>query len=77
MHILRFIVFILFAFVLIVSEFWATTEATKVIFYNQKSSVQKSQLLSTQIMSQPCPRGKMRDHRNRCRRAVIFSRKPK
>ncbi|XP_039961204.1 uncharacterized protein LOC120775206 [Bactrocera tryoni] len=76
MHI-RVIVSILFAFVLIVANFCATTEARKVIFYNQQPSVKKSQLLSTQIMSQPCPRGKMRDHRNRCRRAVIFSRKPK
>ncbi|XP_049311051.1 uncharacterized protein LOC125778281 [Bactrocera dorsalis] len=76
MHI-RVIVSIFVAFVLIVVNFCATTEARKVIFYNQQPSVQKSQLLSTQIMSQPCPRGKMRDHRNRCRRAVIFSRKQK
>ncbi|XP_018789384.1 PREDICTED: uncharacterized protein LOC108969218 [Bactrocera latifrons] len=76
MHI-RVCLSIFVAFVLIVANFCATTEATKVIFYNQQPSVRKSQLLSTQIMSQPCPRGKMRDHRNRCRRAVIFSRKHK
>ncbi|XP_054087684.1 uncharacterized protein LOC128922122 [Zeugodacus cucurbitae] len=73
----RVLIFIIFALVLIVSNFCTTTEAHKVIFYNQKPSVRKSQLLSTQIMSQPCPRGKMRDHRNRCRRAIIFSRKQK
>ncbi|XP_012155281.1 uncharacterized protein LOC105664624 [Ceratitis capitata] len=64
---------IIFGFVLIISNFFTPIEANKVIFFNQKPTVQKSQLLSTQIMSKPCPMGKMRDHRNRCRRAIIFS----
>ncbi|XP_053947824.1 uncharacterized protein LOC129239086 [Anastrepha obliqua] len=63
--------------VIILADLCTSIESRKVIFYNGQHTVQKSQLLSTQIMSKPCPVGRMRDHRNRCRRAIIFSRKPK
>ncbi|XP_017479405.1 PREDICTED: uncharacterized protein LOC108370819 [Rhagoletis zephyria] len=73
----KVILSLLFAFIVIFANLCTTIESRKVIFYNRQPTVQKSQLLSTQIMSKPCPAGKMRDHRNRCRRAIIFSRKSK
>ena len=63
----------LFLIVLLVGTLSATTEAAKVIFYS-KPSVLTSQLLITQNRLKPCPQGHLRDHRNRCRRAIIFSR---
>ncbi|TMW48512.1 hypothetical protein DOY81_006410, partial [Sarcophaga bullata] len=64
----------LFLIVLLVGTLSVTTEAAKVIFYS-KPSVLTSQLLITQNRLRPCPKpGHLRDHRNRCRRAIIFSR---
>ncbi|XP_033150240.1 uncharacterized protein LOC108607266 [Drosophila busckii] len=51
-----------------------TTEARRLIFYNKHPSTYHSQLLVSQRFRPECPVGKMRDHRGRCRRAVIFVR---
>ncbi|KAM7347879.1 uncharacterized protein ACRADG_007365 [Cochliomyia hominivorax] len=50
----------------------APSDGVKVIFYS-KPSVLTSQLLITDNRSKPCPKGHLRDHRNRCRRALTFS----
>ncbi|XP_030564697.1 uncharacterized protein LOC115765333 [Drosophila novamexicana] len=51
-----------------------TTEARHLIFYSPHSKTLTGQLLISQRVKRPCPAGKMRDHRDRCRRAVIFAR---
>lgn len=50
------------------------TEAKKVIFYSTKQKILHSQLLSMEARSAPCPKGQIRDHRKKCRRALTFSR---
>ncbi|XP_032580616.1 uncharacterized protein LOC6617491 isoform X2 [Drosophila sechellia] len=50
------------------------TEARRLIFYNPHTKPLTSQLLVSRRLTKPCPAGKMRDHRDRCRRAVIFGR---
>ncbi|XP_017094795.2 uncharacterized protein [Drosophila bipectinata] len=52
----------------------AQTESRRLIFYSPHSRPLTSQLLVSRKMPRPCPAGKMRDHRDRCRRAVIFGR---
>ncbi|EDW00536.1 uncharacterized protein LOC6565082 [Drosophila grimshawi] len=49
-------------------------EARRLIFYSPNSKTLTGQLLVSSRMKRPCPAGKMRDHRDRCRRAVIFVR---
>ncbi|XP_075155776.1 uncharacterized protein LOC142229123 [Haematobia irritans] len=49
------------------------SSATKVIFYGPPK-ILHSQLLAMQSRKAPCPKGKVRDHRNNCRRALTFSR---
>ncbi|XP_030379719.1 uncharacterized protein LOC115627965 [Scaptodrosophila lebanonensis] len=61
-------------FALIIAHHSQITEAKRLIFYNRVPKVQKGQLLVTHPLSKPCPQGKMRDHRGRCRRAIIFVR---
>lgn len=74
MHLTTIIFKSLFLVILLVGALSTTTEATRVIFYS-KPSVLTSQLLITQNRLKPCPRGHLRDHRNRCRRAIVFSRR--
>ncbi|XP_061387022.1 uncharacterized protein LOC133321967, partial [Musca vetustissima] len=50
------------------------TSAKRVIFYRKDGTVLHSQLLVMDKRKAPCPKGLLRDHRNRCRRAVTFSR---
>ncbi|KAH8298735.1 hypothetical protein KR018_007325 [Drosophila ironensis] len=52
----------------------AQTESRRLIFYSPHSRPLTSQLLVSRKLPRPCPAGKMRDHRDRCRRAVIFGR---
>lgn len=59
---------------LILAQSPRITEARKLIFFSPKSRTLTSQLLVSRKLSKPCPAGKMRDHRDRCRRAVIFGR---
>uniref|UniRef100_A0A1I8MUL2 Secreted protein n=1 Tax=Musca domestica TaxID=7370 RepID=A0A1I8MUL2_MUSDO len=51
-----------------------STSAKRVIFYRKDGTVLHSQLLAMQARKAPCPKGQLRDHRNRCRRAVVFGR---
>ncbi|XP_034482969.1 uncharacterized protein LOC117788337 [Drosophila innubila] len=59
---------------LILAQSIPTTEARRLIFYNPHSKTLTGQLLISHRVKRPCPAGKMRDHRDRCRRAVIFAR---
>ncbi|XP_026846985.1 uncharacterized protein LOC6597862 [Drosophila persimilis] len=59
---------------LILAQNDRTTEARRLIFFNPHSRTLHSQLLVSRKLPRPCPAGKMRDHRDRCRRALIFGR---
>ncbi|XP_059223026.1 uncharacterized protein LOC131996870 [Stomoxys calcitrans] len=60
--------------VLLVSALEPTpSSAAKVIFYGPPK-VLHSQLLTMVSRKAPCPKGKIRDHRNICRKALTFSR---
>lgn len=60
--------------ILLLGVLSASVESSRVIFYNKQPSVLTSQLLITHKRNGPCPKGHLRDHRNRCRRALTFSR---
>ncbi|KAH8419939.1 hypothetical protein KR009_004118 [Drosophila setifemur] len=59
---------------LVMSLILVQVESRKLIFYSPHSRTLTSQLLVSRRVARPCPAGKMRDHRDRCRRAVIFGR---
>ncbi|KAH8386613.1 hypothetical protein KR093_001596 [Drosophila rubida] len=59
---------------LLLTQCSQTTEARRLIFYNPQSKTLTGQLLISHRIKRPCPAGRMRDHRDRCRRAVIFAR---
>ncbi|KAH8416479.1 hypothetical protein KR222_005522 [Zaprionus bogoriensis] len=59
---------------LLLAQCGQPAEARRLIFYSPHSRTLTGQLLISQRMKRPCPAGKMRDHRDRCRRAVIFVR---
>lgn len=61
-------------FVLLLAQCGQPTEARRLIFFSPNSKTLTGQLLISSRVKRPCPAGKMRDHRDRCRRAVIFAR---
>ncbi|XP_037937631.1 uncharacterized protein LOC119671167 [Teleopsis dalmanni] len=67
----KYLMCIFFVIVTLLSNLCAPVES-KVIFYNKNPTVRTGQLLVTHKRSKPCPKGQMRDHRERCRRAIIF-----
>ncbi|KAH8394006.1 hypothetical protein KR200_011284 [Drosophila serrata] len=69
---LLILTFVIIALILCQSS--RTTEARRLVFYSPKSRTLTSQLLVSRKLAKPCPAGKMRDHRDRCRRALIFGR---
>ncbi|XP_023166572.1 uncharacterized protein LOC111596535 [Drosophila hydei] len=74
MQLQRLILAVGCALILLLGQCSQTTEARRLIFYSPHSKTLTGQLLISSRVKRPCPAGKMRDHRDRCRRAVIFAR---
>ncbi|KAH8300930.1 hypothetical protein KR044_004941 [Drosophila immigrans] len=74
MQLQRFILLVGCILTVLLAQCSQTTEGRRLIFYNPQSKTLTGQLLISHRMKRPCPPGRMRDHRDRCRRAVIFAR---
>lgn len=74
MQVLRLILSLGCICVLLLAQCGQPAAARRLIFFSPNSKTLTGQLLISQRVKRPCPAGKMRDHRDRCRRAVIFVR---
>ncbi|EDW45655.1 GM11346 [Drosophila sechellia] len=74
MQVQRLLILTFVVLAMILAQRPRITEARRLIFYNPHTKPLTSQLLVSRRLTKPCPAGKMRDHRDRCRRAVIFGR---